>query len=325
MYVWNIVAFLCCVIFAVGLTGGRRMRKRRDTCDQGTYQHEGNTCCLCPKGYRVSRDCTDKNITGCNLCESNTYLDHPNNDYNCQPCKICDSSANMEEKERCSPFSNTVCRCKEDHYCDQGDQCRICKPCDTCEEVKTKCTETNNTVCKDAKDTSMSNGILCSLNTKYSTGGGNGQISMVSSVPGAIAAAVLVPLFIIIICMVLFYVWKQKKDKKSRDKVPKEQVPLKDLDLNPHLFEIADHLGWKVMKRVALHCGMTKAYIDNHECNHPNDARERTYGLLQDWSQKQGLYEAYPALIRTLHAIKERRTADEIKKIVEKEQAETQP
>jgi len=74
------------------------------------------------------------------------------------------------------------------------------------------------------------------------------------------------------------------------------------------------------MKRVALHSGMNKAVIDNHECNHPNDAREQTYGLLQEWSQKQGLYEAYPALIRNLHAINERRTADEIKKIVEKAQ-----
>lgn len=79
------------------------------------------------------------------------------------------------------------------------------------------------------------------------------------------------------------------------------------------------------MKRVALHSGMTAAYIDNHEFNHPNDAREQTYGLLQDWFQKQGLYEAYPALIKTLHTIKERRTADEIKKIVEKGQAKAQP
>lgn len=38
---------------------------------------------------------------------------------------------------------------------------------------------------------------------------------MVASVPGAIAAAVLVPLLIITICLVLFYLWKQKKDKKD--------------------------------------------------------------------------------------------------------------
>ncbi|XP_077094731.1 tumor necrosis factor receptor superfamily member 6 [Siphateles boraxobius] len=309
MYVCNLIAFLCCVM--LGLTEARRMRKRSDTCKYGTYQHEGKTCCLCPAGHQVLHDCTVSNEPKCELCTSgSTYLDHPNNDHTCQPCKICDPNANMKVKNGCTPFSNTVCGCVENHYCDHGDQCKICKPCDRCDVVETECTETSNTVCKD---TTMSN--------------------------GAIAAAVLVPLLIITICLVLFYLLKQKKDKKSRDTVP-EVEPLKgkcactfhihkkfcvELDLNPYLSEIADHLGWKVMKRVALHNGITKASIDNHECNHPNDAKEQTYGLLQDWSQKQGLYKAYPALIKTLHAIKERRTADEIKKIVEKGQAEAQP
>ncbi|KAK7152931.1 hypothetical protein R3I93_010990 [Phoxinus phoxinus] len=280
-------------MFAVELTEGRRMRKRRDTCGEGRppYQHEGKTCCQCPTGYRVLRHCTDTNQTACDRCESNTYSDHPNSDHNCRPCKICNTDANMELETKCSEYSNTVCKCQKDHYCDQGVQCKICKPCDTCDEVDIACN-----VCKDAKDTTMSN--------------------------GAIAAAVLVPV-IAIICLVLFFLWKHKKST-----VPKEYVEvelLKELDLNPYLSEIADHLSWKVMKRVALNSGMTKAYIDNNESNHPNDAREQTYGLLEDWSQKQGLYKAYPALINTLRKIKERRTADEIKEIVEKRQAEAQP
>lgn len=79
------------------------------------------------------------------------------------------------------------------------------------------------------------------------------------------------------------------------------------------------------MKRVALHSGMTQASIDNQESNHPGNAKEQTYELLREWSQSQGLNKAYPALIRSLHAMKERRTADEIKKIIEKGQAKAQP
>ncbi|XDV43166.1 hypothetical protein PO909_011688 [Leuciscus waleckii] len=224
------------------------MRKRRDTCDHGNYTIEGTTktCCLCPVGYKLTHDCTDTNHPDCDLCEPTTYLDHPNNDRNCQPCKICETEANMEEKEGCSAYSNTICRCKEDHYCDQGDYCRTCKPCD-------------------------------------------------------------------------------KLLKHESNKQSSHMVHGTYLDLNPYLLEIADHLGWKVMKRVALHSGMKQASIDNHESSHPNDAQEQTYGLLHEWSQTQGLYEAYPALIKTLHAIKERRTADEIKKIIEKGQAKAQP
>ncbi|XDV43167.1 hypothetical protein PO909_011689, partial [Leuciscus waleckii] len=160
MYVCNLIAFLCCVMFPVGLTEGRVMRKRRDTCDHN-YMIEGTTktCCLCPVGYKLTRDCTDTNHPDCDLCESDTYLDYPNNDRNCMPCKICETEANMEEKVNCSAYSNTICRCKEDHYCDQGDYCRMCKPCDKCDEVETKCTETSNTVCKDAKDTTTSKGM----------------------------------------------------------------------------------------------------------------------------------------------------------------------
>ncbi len=56
-----------------------------------------------------------------------------------------------------------------------------------------------------------------------------------------------------------------------------------DLDLNPHLPEIADVLGWKTMKRVAQSSGMSKIDIEEHECNHRNDVKEQTYALLEAW------------------------------------------
>ncbi len=90
-----------------------------------------------------------------------------------------------------------------------------------------------------------------------------------------------------------------------------------DLDLNPHLPEIADVLGWKTMKRVAQSSGMSKIDIEEHECNHRNDVKEQTYALLEAWYQAQGLHGAYPTLINTLHRMKERRTADKIQDIIE--------
>ncbi|KAL0169953.1 hypothetical protein M9458_034549, partial [Cirrhinus mrigala] len=87
------------------------------------------------------------------------------------------------------------------------------------------------------------------------------------------------------------------------------------LDLISHLSEIGDVLGWKTMKRVAQRTNMNKTEIEAHELNHSNDAKERTFALLQAWSQSQGLHGAYPKLIKTLHQMKERRAADEIRKI----------
>ncbi|ROJ78901.1 Tumor necrosis factor receptor superfamily member 6 [Anabarilius grahami] len=318
----------------------RRLRRRSADCTYGTYQHDGKTCCFCPRGYRVLSHCTatDRNDTECQLCDNGSYMDHPNSDLSCQPCTICNSNANMKVKAKCSEYSNTVCGCLEDHYCDKGDHCQICKPCGNliiivtviiiiqiiaegleiaepaqysvfsllssclskrCEnEVKTKCTETNNTVCGDATPK--------------------------SSKTTAIVVPILVIIIIIIVVVVLFIIYKRRQETDKP--MPKEEEkPLQgvdvDVDINEYLPEIGEHLSWKVMKRVAQHSGMTTATIDNHEISYPTDPRQQTDGLLRDWYQTQGLYKAYPALIKSLCAIKQRRTADEIKQIVEKGEA----
>ncbi|XP_067223365.1 tumor necrosis factor receptor superfamily member 6 [Chanodichthys erythropterus] len=294
MYV-NLV-FLFCVIF---VSDGRRLRRRSADCTDGTYQHEGKTCCLCPKGFRVLIHCTatDKTNTKCQLCDSGTYMDHPNGDHSCQLCDVCDPNANMKEKVRCSKYSNTVCRCLDDHYCDKGDHCKFCKACGKCEnEVKIKCTETNNTVCEDATPK--------------------------SSEPAAIVVPIVVLIIIIVAGVVLFIIYKRRQEKdKPMAKEEEKFLQGVDVDMNEYLPEIVDHLSWKVMKRVAQHSGMTTATIDNHENSYPADPKQRTYELLQEWHQAQGLYKAYPALIKSLFAIKERRIADEIKQIVEKGEA----
>lgn len=155
MYVYNLVVFLCYAVVTVEQTEGMLRRTRRGACEDGTYPHEGNTCCYCPRGYRVLNHCTDKSETQCERCEDGTFIEYNNNEHRCHPCKVCDSNANMDSNVRCSPYSNTVCGCKENYYCEKGDLCKACYPCDTCEKhgVKQQCTETNNTVCHaDAKE-----------------------------------------------------------------------------------------------------------------------------------------------------------------------------
>ncbi|TRY98728.1 hypothetical protein DNTS_034761 [Danionella cerebrum] len=301
------------VILSLAVTDGFRRRTRRElSCEHGTYQFAGKQCCLCPKGSRVLWDCTDTAETKCDLCEDGTYMDHPNNDDKCQPCKICDSKGlkqcflkpnyngilylptivNMKINERCSKYSNTVCGCQENYYCDKGDLCRACYTCNTCKEhgVKTQCTESNNTVCHDGSADSSS----------------------------WVIGVVVVVVGVVIALVVVFCLWKRKKccfqnipnpDAKN----PQEPVPL--IDLNPHLCDVADVLGWKVMKQVALRTGMRNTDIEVHELNHPNDVKEQTYGLVEAWSQTQGLNEAYPNLIKTLRDMNKRRKVDEIKKI----------
>ncbi|XP_021323082.2 tumor necrosis factor receptor superfamily member 6 [Danio rerio] len=273
-------------------------RLRRDaSCEFGTYQHERNTCCLCPAGFKVSTHCTNTDKTECKQCEDGYYLNNNNNENQCRPCKICDANAKMKEIEKCSKSSNTVCGCEEGRFCDKDKDCNVCYPCDPCPNgVKEQCTETHNTVCHDAKD-----------------------------LTGTIAAAVVVSFILIAVAAFMIFIWKKKKFcfqvRQSTDKVQTEEaLPL--IDLSPHLPKIADVLCWKTVKEVARRSGMTAKDIEEQELNHPKDAREQTFGLLEAWSQRQGLDKAYRALITTLQDIGEKATADKIQNIVK---ASSQP
>ncbi|XP_052386338.1 tumor necrosis factor receptor superfamily member 6 [Carassius gibelio] len=293
----HVVVFLWCAMFTVGLTEGRSLRTRRSDCEYGTYPHEGRECCLCPRGKRVLKDCTDTNETDCELCEHGTYMDHLNSENECWPCKVCDSNANMEEQDKCSLYSNTVCKCKNSFYCEKGSPCKICYQCDTCEKygVKKSCTETNNTVCHDAKEPENHQGAT---------------------------VAGLVLLLIVVAGVILVVLWLRRNKKYCFKGRPIDLKPptLEDLDLDPHLLDIVDVLDWKTVKHIARHSGMRKAEMEEHELNNKNDVKEQKYALLHAWYERQGLCGAYPALINTLYEMKQRKTADEIRKIVEKGQ-----
>ncbi|KAM4729220.1 tumor necrosis factor receptor superfamily member 6 isoform 2-T2 [Anableps anableps] len=138
----------------IRLSFQKLFRVKRQQCQDGTYEHEGRTCCRCAAGQQVKEHCTTVPNDGkCELCEKGTYNSEANSREFCDFCTSCDhENANLEEEEPCTPLKDTKCRCKKDHYCPgDGTACKICFACETCEAtgVKKPCSATNNTVCNE--------------------------------------------------------------------------------------------------------------------------------------------------------------------------------
>uniref|UniRef100_A0A8D3DK08 Apoptosis-mediating surface antigen FAS n=1 Tax=Scophthalmus maximus TaxID=52904 RepID=A0A8D3DK08_SCOMX len=151
-------------------------RTGREVCTDGTYKHEGRTCCLCAAGRRLESHCSAADDYGkCVLCDSGTYNSHPNALQRCEPCRSCEHpDANLEEEENCTPARNAKCRCQKDHFCiSDTENCRICHACRICgtEGVRVDCTATNNTVCNERSEVVLCfvalipilNSLCCSL------------------------------------------------------------------------------------------------------------------------------------------------------------------
>ncbi|KAF6736961.1 Tumor necrosis factor receptor superfamily member 6 [Oryzias melastigma] len=148
-----------------GRQGAGRVGKRtssalteapNDGCADGTYQHEGVTCCLCGPGQKVLKHCTrNPNDGECGFCEEGkTYREEPTSETTCEPCDSCSHpNANLEVVEQCTTSRNSKCGCQKDYYCDSKESCVVCHSCKTCEStgVKIACNGTSNTVCYDSK------------------------------------------------------------------------------------------------------------------------------------------------------------------------------
>ncbi|KAL7873844.1 hypothetical protein AOLI_G00129150 [Acnodon oligacanthus] len=292
---WSLSIFC----LAEGVTLKDVLRKRRQSCEHGKYTDEkaGLQCCLCPPGYYVLSPCTQPaGYPKCELCEGVTFMDHPNGKATCEVCSPCEDSANREVEKVCTPYTNTVCRCKDGHYCDKGDECTACYACDTCEfGVKVACNKTSNTVCEGKTE---------------------------PTVAATVAALVVC---IAIACICVFVLWK--KQKLCFRKSPEEKqinpavVPLlKDVNLTDVLPEIAQKLGLQVVKDVTRRSRMlTDVEIGNAEHDYPT-AEEQTYQLLRLWYQKHGLEGAYSTLVNNLIRKGYILPADQVQQIVKERQ-----
>ncbi|XP_062375772.1 tumor necrosis factor receptor superfamily member 6 [Sardina pilchardus] len=260
-------------------------------CQIGNYSHNGNTCCLCSKGYFVLSHCDAANPQPkCEHCPTGTYAAEANSEGKCEQCSVCNSKANLEEEGRCTTISDVVCRCMKGFFC-ESEHCKACHPCEECDfGVEEPCTPRKNTVCKKTSD-------------------GIGIGAGVGIAVAVIATAAL-------ICGALW--WKKKFcfAKKLTPAVPEVGLLLKGIDLNKFIDEIVEHLSWSDMRKVAARTGMSPVQVDRHKHDNPGSEEEQTRSLLIAWIEKQGLQPASESFFQTLRKCNLNHKADKIELLI---------
>ncbi|XP_074501492.1 tumor necrosis factor receptor superfamily member 6-like [Sebastes fasciatus] len=276
-------------------------------CVDGTYPHTGGlTCCLCGAGLHLESHCIkSQTYGGCKACDQGEFSSHPTSQTSCDLCKSClQISAALEVDEPCKPDADTKCRCKKGHFC-VTEICITCVPCEECGDVgiKVACTDRNNTVCNEK----IEGGITS----------------------GAIAVIIVTAILFVIGLVVLALVSKRRRDRERHDRngphslaqQPKgsDRQPLKDLvpvvDLQPHMAEIAEAIGWTDMRDVAMGSNILDTIIVSCELNHPGDSQEQTLELLKIWVEKQGR-EASKKLVQILEDSGKRGKAESVVEIL---------
>ncbi|XP_024152628.1 tumor necrosis factor receptor superfamily member 6 [Oryzias melastigma] len=262
----NLWVYFFLIFLIWTLTSSALTEAPNDGCADGTYQHEGVTCCLCGPGQKVLKHCTrNPNDGDCGFCEEGkTYREEPTSETTCEPCDSCSHpNANLEVVEQCTTSRNSKCGCQKDYYCDSKESCVVCHSCKTCEStgVKIACNGTSNTVCNDSK------------------GGSAGTI-----------AGIIIPILIILGVIGGILYWKKKKGKTNGEDEPdsEELEYLNEVNIEPHLSDIAQVLGWKDMRYIARKSEISNTVIETCKLNHPNDTEESTFELLKTWLEKTG-------------------------------------
>lgn len=273
------------------------LRVKRQECTDGTYEHEGRKCCLCPAGQHLAKTCTTTPGDGkCDICEEGEYNSEPNSKNKCDLCTSCDhENANTEVDERCTPYRDAKCKCKKDHYRPDPTGVRIiCYPCDICEStgVKEACTPTSNTVCNEE-----SKGL-----------GG-----------GAIAGIVFGVLFLVAVAAVAVVFRKKisglfKSRSVSSSPSNPVSVPLLPVEMENHLQDVAEILGWKDMRAIALKSKLPLSVIEGVELSYPNDSERWTIEILKRWMEKKGS----TASVDLITILRERNQNAQADKIVRK-------
>uniref|UniRef100_A0A3B4UJN8 Tumor necrosis factor receptor superfamily member 6-like n=1 Tax=Seriola dumerili TaxID=41447 RepID=A0A3B4UJN8_SERDU len=240
--------------------------RRQSKCQNGEYEHKGMLCCQCGAGQRLVSHCTKNgSYAVCELCKDGTFSSHPNFQEKCEPCTSCgQTNANLEVKEPCTPAQDTKCGCKEGHYCSSGtDVCRLCQPCEKCAD------EGCNTVC-NVKTNGSYTGIIAGI-------------------------TVLMIIVVAVVAVVAVFVCRKRNLKGTPESSPgggpPNDVEMQSLnvpDIEPHLPDIADALGWKDMKAVASRSGISQTTIESCKLDNPGDCREQTEQLLRIWVERHG-------------------------------------
>uniref|UniRef100_A0A8D2AJX5 TNFR-Cys domain-containing protein n=1 Tax=Sciurus vulgaris TaxID=55149 RepID=A0A8D2AJX5_SCIVU len=127
----------------------------------------GTECCpKCSPGYHVKQACSELTGTVCIPCPPETYTAHPNGLSQCLPCRVCDPALGMDTRQKCSSVQDTVCGCRQGHFCEAKDRdhCILCSPHTIChpgQRAKRSGTESQDTVCASCPEGTFSpNGTL---------------------------------------------------------------------------------------------------------------------------------------------------------------------
>ncbi|KAM4872898.1 tumor necrosis factor receptor superfamily member 14 [Thomomys bottae] len=135
-------------------------------CPQEDYPVGAECCPKCGKGYHVKQACSHWTGTVCVACPPGSYTAHPNGLSQCLPCRPCEPDMGLETWQKCSSTQDTVCHCRQGHFCADGDdeQCLMCLPHTTCspgQRVLRRGTDKQDTVCDDCPQGTFSpNGTL---------------------------------------------------------------------------------------------------------------------------------------------------------------------
>ncbi|XP_014828540.1 PREDICTED: tumor necrosis factor receptor superfamily member 22-like isoform X1 [Poecilia mexicana] len=275
-----------------------KLRVKRQGCQDGTYEHNGINCCKCAAGQKVVEHCTKTANDGkCAFCDDGTYNSEPNSKDSCEICTSCGpENANLEVGERCTAINDTKCTCKEGYYCPTKEgTCKICHPCTRCDStgIKDACTRTSDAVCKEESH----------VESHALTG-------------GAVAGIVIAVL--VVVAVVNAVVFRKKILGFLKKDTPKPSGPVSDpllpVDMEPHIVDVAEIIGWKDMCQIALSCQMANS-IENAKLSHHNDGEMWTQELLKKWMEAKGM-PASVELIAILRKMRKNNKADKIKAIL---------
>lgn len=88
-----------------------------------------------------------------------------------------------------------------------------------------------------------------------------------------------------------------------------------EVDLYPHLPDIAAIIGWRDMKDIAIASGITAVKIESVQLDHSNDHEEQTLELLSHFREKHS-QEAAKKLIELLKTKGKNNKADQVESLL---------
>ncbi|CAL8261345.1 unnamed protein product [Gadus morhua 'NCC'] len=125
----------------------------------------GLDCCpLCPPGWHLVKDCTERSITKCSRCPDGTFQAGYNEQKQCSNCTKCDAGLSLKVKRLCSSTSDAVCEVLDGFFCSDsnGGGCRAAQrhrlSCSPGHYIGQRGTADKDTECLHCTDGTFSDG-----------------------------------------------------------------------------------------------------------------------------------------------------------------------